>query len=1386
MNHSISCAHRSNIFPSNLLIILPKLSSEFSFIVCSNVLYSKEVVHLIMFSFGGNQQQQQQGGGLFGQQSSTGQFGAAPPLPGQQQSGGLFGSSTSPASSSLFGAAPASTGGGLFGQPASSAPSPFGQPSMGGGGGVFGQQPAATGGLFGSQPVTSPAPSPFGGTGVGASPFAGASTGTSGQKYQTTRDQELNMRLVSISAMDCYKNKSLEELRWEDYQANRGAAPAGATTAWGAAPASTGSGLFGGSTGSTAAPGTTGGGLFGATPAASSGLFGSTSPSQPSSGLFGGSTTSTFGSSTQQPLSSSTTTGGLFGSSLSAPAGGGTGGLFGGSTTSAVPSFGATQQQQQAGTGLFSSSLSTGATGGGLFGSTPATTSGGLFGSSTATAQPTATTGGGLFGSTPSGGLFGSSASTATQPSLTGGGLFGSTSSGVAQQTATTGGGGLFGSTSSPTTTGGGGLFGSTAQPTATGGGGLFGSTSTTAQPTTAGGGLFGSTSATGQLTTTGGGLFGSATPGTTGGGLFGAAAAQPTATTGAGLFGSTTTGGLFGSSSSTANQPSPSGIGLFGSSNGTTSTGSLFGTTSAQQPTSVGGLFGTGASGTSGLSGLFGGSLVSSTPSTSGLVTGGTGTGLGFAQGGLFGSPAVASALVGGAAGNVALPVPRPTGLVAPKPVDKDSLHAFLWREKSVAEPTTPSIKKKVPLSPSPGGSFVPQPGLAALPAAGPADAATTTAETETPLRFKHEPVNIIQSSRASLSPSVTIVRPRIVYTTPTKAVSSPSCAKSAIPVCSNHNIWTKPSLEAMRGMTDQELSRIEHFQIGHYGVGSVTWPGLTDVRFLNIDDDLIQFKKGSVTLFPDEDLKPVEGTGLNKCAVIELFVRPKNYDLAKKYEDRYVDEMRKLTIANGAAEFLSYDLETWRFRVEHFSTWGIDESQWLKIDQFYAQNVGDCAAFHNDLSLFSRIEKDIFASSQAGAEEEEERMQEDDYLEGKRQQNYDENDEQEGMFMGENIGALAVAPPNREELKAMGWELKILDLFLNQSFRPSLGLDGKCWMPEHPVVCNTFNVIGVDVFCGSSFRKGGSLYDPNAIQSLILTLFENEKKIGSKSISWSDLIDKLIQANTNHGVFSLIKALLDDSQSSTSSCGINTAAFNEWLSRVNAETIQKDPMLAFSPAVAMCSRHYSPSASDLLVKAGYPRLALAAAAGIDDASRAIMKEQMVNVVDDDIHRQGVADILGGRSDSTLKESLDWKSELALRYWFSEGDLSGFDPPLFSIEWRIIRAVVLRDAKEILRLVDTTMSGEDLFMIFAALYLLRLKDESLVNETDFIKIILSCSDLALMKANATIDWQLSPILLTFHPNLAFRERMISEIVSRRQEDAPLLIKLGIIPGSSS
>ncbi|CAN6884552.1 unnamed protein product [Brassica oleracea] len=325
--------------------------------------------------------------------ASTPAFGASA-TPAFGASGApAFGSSSTPAfgasSSPAFGASSTPTFGASNTSSFSFGSSPaFGQSTSAFGSSAFGSTPSP----FGAQGGQASTPT-FGSSGFGQSPFGGQQqAGSRAVPYAPTVEAETGSgapagKLESISAMPAYKEKSHEELRWEDYQRGDKGGPLPA----GQSAGNTGFGV------STAQPNPfSSSPAFGQTPANPTNPFSSSTSTNPfalqtptiassgfgtatsnfgsspfgvtsSSNLFGSTSstiTSVFGSS---PAFGTTTSSPLFGSS-STPGFGSSPSIFGSTPVQgATPAFGNTQSSN-----LFSSNPSIGQTGS-AFGQTGST-----------------------------------------------------------------------------------------------------------------------------------------------------------------------------------------------------------------------------------------------------------------------------------------------------------------------------------------------------------------------------------------------------------------------------------------------------------------------------------------------------------------------------------------------------------------------------------------------------------------------------------------------------------------------------------------------------------------------------------------------------------------------------------------------------------------------------------------------------------------------------------------------------------------------------------------------------------------------------------------------------------------------------------------------------
>ncbi|XP_023336271.1 nuclear pore complex protein Nup98-Nup96 [Eurytemora carolleeae] len=857
--------------------------------------------------------------------------------------GGLFGSSSVPA---------AGTGGGLFGSGGTTATSTFGsttgafgQPSnaFGGTAGGFGQPAQQSGGLFGSTATTqagglfSGQPSTtFGATGSsfgGGSTFGFGSTntnsnqqpGTAHVKFAPMQGSDTMMksgvqtsiatRHQCITCMKEYENKSMEELRCEDYMAGRKG---------------------------TAGGGAAAGGLFGSTqPAAGGGLFGS-QPASSSGGLFG---------QQQKPLF-------------------GTSGFGGTGTAAAAPAFGSGgfgQQTTQAG-GLFGAkpfgATTTSTTGFGGFGAQQPAQSGGLFGAQSkpfgsVAPQPA----GGLFGAAPTTGFgastgtsftgFGQPAQPAAQPSI---GLFG------AQNQAKPAFGG-FGATPASSTPAFGG-FGATSTSQS---GGLFGSTA--AKP-----GFGGFGAATTSQPSTGFGGFGAASTG--GGGLFGSNQAKPAfsfggtstagASTGFGGFGSSTAtgGGLF----SGAAKPG----GLFGAPTtgfGTGTTGFGAGTTGFGTST------GTSAFGSGGLN--FGGqTAINQAPAPQpqssavqqqllmALATSPfgenplfkpvaeTGKAAELLKPGGLTAPAAQKLL---AAGQYKVS-PHRNIKVRTKAVDSTKSSMFDGLEDDLSttgEMFSPrSSVKKLILRPkrtdnvnnSVLSSLGDDPSLEKSLTV-PLDE-TRPKKTEIPTRSDPDLSIQVDDSFAALNTRKKLVQQmdeEVMDKSGLNTSQNSAESDKDEEVCSHpggitlrrSGYYTIPPLAEIRPDKDGNCL-VEGFTIGREGYGNIHYPGVTNIAGLNLDE-IVFFRHKEVIVYPDDQNKPNLGDGLNKKAQITLdkvwptdkadssIIKSSERLRAMNYEDKLVRASTRL-----GARFIEYRPETgsWVFRVDHFSKYGLDES--------------------------------------------------------------------------------------------------------------------------------------------------------------------------------------------------------------------------------------------------------------------------------------------------------------------------------------------------------------------------------------------------------------------------------------------------------------------------
>ncbi|KAI0908259.1 nuclear protein 96-domain-containing protein [Ustulina deusta] len=753
-------------------------------------------------------------------------------------------------------------------------------------------------------------------------------------------------------------------------------------------PNATGGGLFGNNsstggafgsanTGSSAFGSTTGSGLFGNKPATTGSLFGSTTttsqPTQPS-GLFGTSGTGGFGTTTGTGTggfgsTNTNTGGGIFGNGSQPKPGfsfGNTGanaGGFGSSTNA----FGSTNTNPAG--GLFgNSNNNNNTTSGGLFGNTnpQATNAFGNPGGFSAQNQQQQQTGG-LFGNQqkPAGtGLFGNSSA----PTNPGSGIFGnntSNTSGFGQLNNSQTGGGLFGS-NKPATGSTGGLFGNagTPQPTNTGGG-LFGSLGPQQNPQSQppqNSGLFGSLNTTQPKPS----LFGTTTS-STGGGFFGGQNTQQ--------------GSMFNSSGAQQPQNSTMGGSLFGNSQGAQSNAPSL-TASITDPNAYGSLFANFGSN----EGINPGPLATPTnrkqsrrpsilpyyrlqPSSVPKFVTPQKRGFGFSYS-TYGTPnspssvastpgALSQSLLGGSLSrnlgksvstsnlrrsfNVEDSVLVPGAFSAssgPKTYHNSSVKKLVINKdlrsdlfstptKDKPAPETPNTARKLTKRVSFDTGSV-QDGSAT----NGSSSSTPSAEQLGYVRPRvTNGVNGSKTDPASSAPEMEQVKGNELSIVHENEAASPPVRNPNAP-CDGEpgNYWMSPAKDEILNMNRVQRQKVADFTVGRENIGYVRFKVPVDLTSIELDtiyDGIVVLTPRSATVYPNPGVKPPVGKGLNVPAFINLEnAWPRASRTGKPTSiTKHIQRLEKIP----DTKFEKYNADTgeWTFSVEHFTTYGLDDSE-------------------------------------------------------------------------------------------------------------------------------------------------------------------------------------------------------------------------------------------------------------------------------------------------------------------------------------------------------------------------------------------------------------------------------------------------------------------------
>lgn len=145
----------------------------------------------------------------------------------------------------------------------------------------------------------------------------------------------------------------------------------------------------------------------------------------------------------------------------------------------------------------------------------------------------------------------------------------------------------------------------------------------------------------------------------------------------------------------------------------------------------------------------------------------------------------------------------------------------------------------------------------------------------------------------------------------------------------------WTQPSLDDLQAMNRVQRQKIDNFIIGRDNVGSIAFKQPVDISGIEIDElcgGIVQLDPRSATVYPVTARKPPMGKGLNVPARITLEQswprggRDKRTSSDVRKFAKHVDRLKRIP----DTEFETYEKDTgvWVFSVQHFTTYGLDDS--------------------------------------------------------------------------------------------------------------------------------------------------------------------------------------------------------------------------------------------------------------------------------------------------------------------------------------------------------------------------------------------------------------------------------------------------------------------------
>ncbi|KAK9889016.1 hypothetical protein WA026_004303 [Henosepilachna vigintioctopunctata] len=210
-----------------------------------------------------------------------------------------------------------------------------------------------------------------------------------------------------------------------------------------------------------------------------------------------------------------------------------------------------------------------------------------------------------------------------------------------------------------------------------------------------------------------------------------------------------------------------------------------------------------------------------------------------------------------------------------------------------------------------------------------------------EEPLRKSVSNISIASSDTDTITiadPQAIRVSNEVIESESSEVLDSGPKKPSASGITLNRaEYYTLPPIEELNLLVSEDgRCLVKGFTVGRRGYGNVYFPDELDVRDLNLDE-IVHFRYKEIHMYPDESKKPPVGEGLNRRAQVTLdrvYPRVKETkeiinDIDQVLAAKFPEQLVEISSKHGL-KFVDYRPETgsWVFMVDHFSKYAFTES--------------------------------------------------------------------------------------------------------------------------------------------------------------------------------------------------------------------------------------------------------------------------------------------------------------------------------------------------------------------------------------------------------------------------------------------------------------------------